>query len=87
MYNNWYFCLIIITGLNNDQWHSVAVRIDVHGTRLIAKVDKDNVETQIKGLNKSTNYGVSTDLTPVVLIGGKEEELVIILIYELINLC
>lgn len=30
-------------GLNRDEWHSVMVRIDVHGARLIARVD-DNQE-------------------------------------------
>lgn len=47
------------------------VRIDVHGARLIAKVDNKTSEANIPGLDKSTNYGVSTDLTSVVLIGGE----------------
>lgn len=47
------------------------VRIDVHNARLIAKVNDKINETAILGLHPSTNYGVSTDLTSVVLIGGQ----------------
>lgn len=57
-------------GLNHDIWHTVTVRIDVHGARLIAKVDDISAEKLIQGLHKSSNYGISTDLTSVVLIGG-----------------
>lgn len=31
-------------GLNRDEWHSVMVRIDVHGARLIARVDENQEE-------------------------------------------
>ena len=58
-------------GLNRDTWHSVTVRIDVHGARLLAKVDDTFEEIDLLGLHKSSNYGISTDLTSVVLIGGK----------------
>jgi len=33
--------VIVGEGLNRDQWHSVIVRIDVHGARLIARVDNN----------------------------------------------
>lgn len=56
--------------MNHDIWHTVTVRIDVHGARLIAKVDDISAEKIIQGLHKSSNYGISTDLTSVVLIGG-----------------
>lgn len=56
--------------MNRDIWHTVTVRIDVHGARLIAKVDNISAEKIIQGLHKSSNYGISTDLTSVVLIGG-----------------
>lgn len=59
-------------GLNRDQWHSVTVRIDVHGAKMMATVDGLKEETDIKGLNKENNYGVSANLTSVVLIGGKQ---------------
>lgn len=58
-------------GLNHDTWHTVTVRIDVHGARLIAKVDNISSEKIIQGLHMGSNYGISTDLTSVVLIGGK----------------
>nr|CAD7256084.1 unnamed protein product [Timema shepardi] len=61
-------------GLNRDEWHSVMVRIDVHGARLLAKVDDKQEETNVLGLNPSINYGVSSDLTSVVLIGGLSPE-------------
>lgn len=50
------------------------MRIDVHGARLIARVDDIQEEVYLKGLNHDTNYGVSTnlpDLPSVVLVGGK----------------
>jgi hypothetical protein len=68
------FCLLQTcydTGLNRDKWHNVTVTIDVHRARLIAKVDSKQAETSILGLHPSTNYGVSSDLPSVVLIGGK----------------
>jgi hypothetical protein len=46
------------------------VRIDVHGARLIARVDNNQEEVYLKGLNHDTNYGVSTNLPSVVLVGG-----------------
>lgn len=47
------------------------VRIDVHGARLMATVDALSEETHLKGLDKENNYGVSANLTSVVLIGGR----------------
>ncbi|KAL9910678.1 axotactin isoform 3-T7 [Glossina fuscipes fuscipes] len=61
-------------GLNRDEWHSVMVRIDVHGARLIARVDSNQEEVYLKGLNHDTNYGVSTNLPSVVLVGGLSSE-------------
>ncbi|XP_059608344.1 axotactin [Phlebotomus argentipes] len=61
-------------GLNRDEWHSVMVRIDVHGARLIARVDNNQEEVYLKGLNHDTNYGVSTNLPSVVLVGGLSSE-------------
>ncbi|XP_055383495.1 axotactin isoform X2 [Condylostylus longicornis] len=61
-------------GLNRDEWHSVTVRIDVHGARLIARVDNSQEEVYLKGLNHDTNYGVSTNLPSVVLVGGLSSE-------------
>uniref|UniRef100_A0A8D8Y5X7 Contactin-associated protein-like 2 n=1 Tax=Cacopsylla melanoneura TaxID=428564 RepID=A0A8D8Y5X7_9HEMI len=61
-------------GLNRDKWHSVMVRINVHGAKLIARVDNITTETVITGLNQNTNYGVTSDLTSVVLIGGLSPE-------------
>lgn len=52
-------------------WHSVIVRIDVHGARLLAKVDNESAEINLQGLHVSSNYGIATDLNSVVLIGGK----------------
>lgn len=46
------------------------MRIDVHGARLIARVDESQEEVYLKGLNHDTNYGVSTNLPSVVLVGG-----------------
>uniref|UniRef100_A0A1B6DJE8 Laminin G domain-containing protein n=1 Tax=Clastoptera arizonana TaxID=38151 RepID=A0A1B6DJE8_9HEMI len=66
--------VIVGEGLNRDIWHSVTVRIDVHGTRLIAKVDDKSNETIIPGLHPSSNYGVMSDLSSVVLIGGLSPE-------------
>lgn len=57
-------------GLNRNEWHTVTVRIDVHGARLIARVDDQQEEVYLKGLNHDTNYGVSTNLPSVVLVGG-----------------
>lgn len=50
------------------------IRIDVHGARLIAKVDESQEEVYLKGLNHDTNYGVSTNLPSVVLVGGLSSE-------------
>lgn len=36
----------------------------------MATVDNLKEETDLKGLHKDNNYGVSVDLTSVVLIGG-----------------
>lgn len=47
------------------------MRIDVHGARLIARVDDSQEEVYLKGLNHDTNYGVSTNLPSVVLVGGR----------------
>lgn len=47
------------------------MRIDVHGARLIARVDSFQEEVYLKGLNHDTNYGVSTNLPSVVLVGGE----------------
>ncbi|KAB0796088.1 hypothetical protein PPYR_10149 [Photinus pyralis] len=66
--------LTVGRGLNRDEWHSVTVKIDVHGARLMATVDDLKEETQIKGLDKENNYGVSANLTSVVLIGGLSSE-------------
>lgn len=60
--------------LNRDQWHSVVVTIDVHGARLIAKVDQLKEEVYLKGLSFDTNYGVTDNLTSVILIGGLSSE-------------
>ncbi|XP_034483317.1 uncharacterized protein LOC117788614 isoform X2 [Drosophila innubila] len=60
--------------LNRDEWHSVMVRIDVHGARLIARVDNSQEEVYLKGLNHEYNYGVSTNLPSVVLVGGLSSE-------------
>jgi len=74
---NCYDCSLLLavlcygTGLNSDKWHNVTVSIDVHGARLIAKVDSKQAETPILGLHPSTSYGISTDLPSVVLIGGE----------------
>jgi hypothetical protein len=62
--------VIVGEGLNRDEWHNVTVRIDVHGARLIARVDNQQEEVYLKGLNHDTNYGVSTNLPSVVLVGG-----------------
>lgn len=47
------------------------MRIDVHGARLMATVDGIKEETPLQGLDKENNYGVSANLTSVVLIGGE----------------
>ncbi|KAJ0178446.1 hypothetical protein K1T71_006269 [Dendrolimus kikuchii] len=60
--------------LNKDEWHSVVVTIDVHGARLIAKVDHLKEEVYLKGLSFDTNYGVTDNLTSVILIGGLSSE-------------
>lgn len=47
------------------------VRIDVHSARLMATVDDLKEETTLKGLDKENNYGVSSNVTSFILIGGK----------------
>lgn len=64
--------LTVGQGLNRDEWHSVLVRIDVHGAKLIARVDDKQAETTLKVLERIVNYGVSEELASVVLIGGEE---------------
>lgn len=64
--------LIVGRGLNRDEWHSVLVRIDVHGAKLIARVDDKQAETTLKVLERIVNYGVSEELASVVLIGGEQ---------------
>lgn len=64
--------LTVGRGLNRDEWHSVLVRIDVHGAKLIARVDDKQAETTLKVLERIVNYGVSEELASVVLIGGEE---------------
>ncbi|KAL6432320.1 hypothetical protein ACFW04_006749 [Cataglyphis niger] len=66
--------LTVGEGLNRDEWHSVLVRIDVHGAKLIARVDDKKAETTLKVLERVVNYGVSEDLASVVLIGGLSSE-------------
>ncbi|XP_014478319.1 PREDICTED: uncharacterized protein LOC106746323 isoform X4 [Dinoponera quadriceps] len=66
--------LTVGEGLNRDEWHSVLVRIDVHGAKLIARVDDKQVETTLKVLERVVNYGVSEELASVVLIGGLSSE-------------
>lgn len=65
--------LTVGEGLNRDEWHSVLVRIDVHGAKLIAIVDDKRAETTLKVLERVVNYGVSEDLASVVLIGGEKD--------------
>lgn len=64
--------LTVGEGLNRDEWHSVLVRIDVHGAKLIARVDDKQAETSVEVLEHIVNYGVSEELASVVLIGGEE---------------
>lgn len=64
--------LTVGEGLNRDEWHSVLVRIDVHGAKLIARVDDKQAETTLKVLERVVNYGVSEELASVVLIGGEK---------------
>ncbi|XP_020291708.1 uncharacterized protein LOC109858643 isoform X3 [Pseudomyrmex gracilis] len=66
--------LTVGEGLNRDEWHSVRVRIDVHGAKLIARVDDKQAETTLKVLERVVNYGVSEELASVVLIGGLSSE-------------
>lgn len=65
--------LTVGEGLNRDEWHSVRVRIDVHGAKLIARVDDKQAETTLKVLERVVNYGVSEELASVVLIGGEKD--------------
>ncbi|KAG7199173.1 hypothetical protein KM043_018052 [Ampulex compressa] len=66
--------LTVGEGLNRDEWHSVLVRIDVHGAKLIARVDDKQAETTLEVLERVVNYGVSEELASVVLIGGLSSE-------------
>ncbi|CAG9857429.1 unnamed protein product [Phyllotreta striolata] len=66
--------LTVGRGLNRDEWHSVTVRIDVHSARLTATVDEMKEETTLKGLDKENNYGVTANVTSVILIGGLSSE-------------
>ncbi|XP_011501704.1 PREDICTED: uncharacterized protein LOC105365286 [Ceratosolen solmsi marchali] len=66
--------LTVGEGLNRDEWHSVLVRIDVHGAKLIARVDDKQAETSVEVLEHIVNYGVSEELASVVLIGGLSSE-------------
>ncbi|KAJ8683559.1 hypothetical protein QAD02_019351 [Eretmocerus hayati] len=66
--------LTVGEGLNRDEWHSVLVRIDVHGAKLIARVDDKQAETTVEVLEHIVNYGVSEELASVVLIGGLSSE-------------
>lgn len=50
------------------------MRIDVHGARLMATVDDQKEETNLEGLDKENNYGVSANVTSVILIGGLSSE-------------
>lgn len=63
--------LTVGRGLNRDEWHSVTVRIDVHGARLTAIVDELKEETDLMGLDKENNYGVAANVTSVILVGGQ----------------
>lgn len=47
------------------------MRIDVHGARLTAIVDDLKEETDLMGLAKDNNYGVTANVTSVILVGGK----------------
>ncbi|XP_076275482.1 axotactin isoform X2 [Rhynchophorus ferrugineus] len=66
--------LTVGRSLNNDQWHTVTVRIDVHAAKLLAAVDDLRDETDLKGLDTENNYGVSANVTSVILIGGLSSE-------------
>ncbi|XP_063977101.1 axotactin isoform X2 [Diachasmimorpha longicaudata] len=66
--------LTVGEGLNRDEWHSVLVRIDVRGAKLIARVDDRQEETTLEVLERVVNYAVSMELTSVVLIGGLSSE-------------
>lgn len=46
------------------------MRIDVHAARLMATVDELKEETDLKGLDKENNYGVTANVTSVILVGG-----------------
>lgn len=66
--------LTVGEGLNRDEWHSVLVRIDVRGAKLIARVDDRQEETSLEVLERVVNYGVAEELASVVLIGGLSSE-------------
>ncbi|CAH0547877.1 unnamed protein product [Brassicogethes aeneus] len=74
VYGKYSTSLTVGRGLNKDEWHSVTVRIDVHSGRLMAMVDDLKSETDLRGLDKENNYGVSANVTSVILIGGLSSE-------------
>nr|XP_018912970.1 PREDICTED: neurexin-3 isoform X1 [Bemisia tabaci]XP_018912971.1 PREDICTED: neurexin-3 isoform X1 [Bemisia tabaci]XP_018912972.1 PREDICTED: neurexin-3 isoform X1 [Bemisia tabaci] len=74
VFGKWSTSVIVGEGLNTDKWHSVMVRIDVHGARLIARVDEMQQEIGLQGLQVAKPYGITYDLTSVVLIGGLSPE-------------
>lgn len=43
----------------------------MHGARLTATVDDLKEETDLMGLDKENNYGVTANVTSVILVGGK----------------
>ncbi|XP_073968823.1 axotactin isoform X3 [Rhodnius prolixus] len=66
--------VIVGEGLNRDKWHSVTVTIDTNSLKLRARVDGQSNEMRIQGLHRNKHYGVTTDLSSVVLIGGLSPE-------------
>lgn len=63
--------LLVLRSITHPSLSVAQVRIDVHGARLIARVDNSQEEVYLKGLNHEYNYGVSTNLPSVVLVGGE----------------
>ncbi|GLG99772.1 Neurexin-4 [Gryllus bimaculatus] len=66
--------LVVGEALNDDAWHRVRVRIDVHGRQLSAGVDDAQRDSPVAGLRPGANYGVDQELESVVLIGGLSSE-------------
>lgn len=56
--------------LNRDQWHNVVVTIDVHGARLIAKVDQLKEEVYLKVRIVST-FSITTVEINLIASGAK----------------